>query len=96
MEYRFCLEEMETHLFRDAIDKCWIAETNIAMDYRRFKKQGWEVVKEEFYEDGSFKSAVFRARYEAIKVGPAKKRELSDEQKEVLRERMNAARAKKS
>ena len=94
--YKITLEEQETYIRRDPIDKEWIADTTIPADARKFKKQGWETVEETFYADGSFRSGIYKARLGAIKIGPAQKRELSDEEKESLRERMALARDKRT
>lgn len=87
----FSIEELETHLWYDPINKKWTAYTNIVTDFEKFKKQNWKLVSENYAKDGTFIDATFEARKKAIRIANAIKREYTEEEKQVLRERMRKA-----
>lgn len=87
----FSIEELETHLNYDVVDKVWRVYTNIKTDYLKFKKKNWKVISENFAEDGTFIDATFEARRKAIRIVDANKKEYTEEEKQVLRERMRRA-----
>lgn len=87
----FSIEELETHLNYDAVDKVWRAYTNIKTDYLKFKEKNWKVISESFAEDGTFIDAIFEARRKAIRIVNANKREYTEEEMIALRERINKA-----
>jgi hypothetical protein len=87
----FTIEELETHMNYDAVDKVWRVYTNIKSDYLKFKQKNWKVLSENFTEDGVFIDATFQARRKAVRIADANKREYTEEEKEVLRERMKKA-----
>lgn len=93
----FSIEELETHLCYDAIDKVWKAYTNIRTDYLKFKKKNWKIISENFTEDGTFIDATFEARRKAIRIVDANKREYTEEERMIARERfLKAIEAKRN
>lgn len=60
-ECRLKNEEMETHISFDLVTRQWCAWSTIKKDIAKLKRQGWDLVKTEYYADGT----VYSARYEA-------------------------------
>ena len=87
----FSIEELETHLNYDVVGKVWRAYTNIKTDYLKFKKKNWKVISENFADDGSFIDATFEARKKALRIVDANKKEYTEEEKQILRERIKKA-----
>lgn len=81
--YRACIEEQETTLRYDPIDKLWHAWSNITRDVERMKANGWKVKREDAY------GAEFTAPRIAVKLDKAEKRQLTEAQKAALRERLS-------
>jgi len=79
-EYNYLPEERETPLRYDYVDKTWYAWSNIPKHIDQFKRQGWEITKEDQY--GTY----FKAPAHAVKIMPAekKKRQMTDKQREAL------------
>ena len=55
-------EEREVILITTDADKEWEVYTASRTWYSKFLKQGWEVIKENKYPDGSFMDATLRVR----------------------------------
>lgn len=73
-------------------DNEWIAEiyTNIHKYHNRCIKQGWKQISETTHNDGSWVASEFIAPAKAISIGKAirPKRQMSEEQKQAAKERM--------
>lgn len=90
-------EERETLLRFDYLDQCWYVETSVPTHITKFKKQGWEIVSQTLSKDGSIQAVEFKCdNPSSIIIGKAekKKRELTEEQRESLRQRMKEMRKK--
>jgi len=83
-------DERETILLYSESDNCWVADSSVAKNIRKFEKQGWECTGKQYYPDGTLMAAQFKAPYHAINIRPFEKikREMSDEQRQVMSERM--------
>lgn len=82
-------EERETHIYTDDSSGEWIADTAIQKDIRKFKKQGWELIGSQNYEDGTLMAAQFKAPRNGITIkNPNSKRELTDEQRQAAGNRL--------
>lgn len=69
--YKFNQYEREVILTTSDGDDCWNAYVASRTWYNKFKKQGWELLKEETYSDGTFKNATFTARKAAVSIRSA-------------------------
>lgn len=95
-ECRLKNEEMETHISFDLVDRKWNAWTSIKKDIAKLKRQGWTLIKTEYYSDGAVYSATYEAPENAITFRTLEKakevekpkstrKPLTDEQKEKMR-----------
>lgn len=76
---RLSVEERETVIVYDNIDKKWRVDTTLPKHMNRFKKQGWTQTAEYVYEDGSVCGGVFEASDKGITIrNPNKKRVMSE------------------
>lgn len=89
---RLSREEWETHISIDAIEECAIIDTSIPKDINKCRKMGYEVIRENTYEDGSICSVVFKVPRRAISFRSPEKREVSEEQRAAAAERMRKIR----
>lgn len=92
-------EERETLLRFDYLDQCWYVETSVPTHITKFKKQGWEIVAQTLSKDGNVQAVEFKCNNpSSISIGRAekRKRELTEEQRQKLAERLQKARNKKS
>ena len=99
INYSISQEERETLLRYDYLDECWYVETSIPTHITKFKKQGWEMVSQTVNHLGSVQVVEFKCNNpSSITIGKAekKKRELTEEQRQKLTERLQKARNKKS
>jgi hypothetical protein len=81
---RLSLEEKETLLLYDAVDKKWIIDTTVVKHYNKAKRQGWKQIKEFVYEDGIVCGGVFEAADRAITIRNVDAKQMSDKQMENL------------
>jgi hypothetical protein len=95
-QHKLCKDERETHLYIDEIDNCWIADVTIQRDINKFTKQGWAIKSKHCYADGSIHAIVFTAPRSAISIGKANrsKRNLTEEQREKISNRLKESRNK--
>ena len=79
-------EEQETHISIDA-EGFAVIYTSIPKDINKCKKLGYEIIRENQYEDGSICNVIFKVPRRCISFRNIEKREISDEQREKMRER---------
>ncbi len=77
---RFTVEERETVLVYDSIDKVWKMDTTISKHMNKAKKQGWTQITEYIYDDGTVCGGVFTAPARAITIRNAEKKQMSEKQ----------------
>ena len=78
---KLSVEERETVIVYDNIDKKWHVDTTIPKHVNKFKKQGWEHIAEYIYEDGTVCGGAFEGSERAITIrDPNKKRVMSEKQ----------------
>lgn len=82
---RLTREEFETHISMNAVDDTVIIETSIPKDIRKCLNQGYEVIREFRYEDGSICSMTFKAPRRVISL-----RNLTTMQKEPTEKQLEA------
>ena len=97
INYSISQEERETLLRYDYLDECWYVETSIPTHITKFKKQGWEMVSQTINHLGNIQVVEFKCNNpSSVTIGKAekKKRELTEEQRKLLAERLKKARNK--
>ena len=90
--------EVLINIYPDEYGKLWAEiDTTIQKYANKCIKQGWEQISETRHTDGSWQGATFRAPASAISIrNPNAKRTMSEEQKQIMSERMRLMREKKS
>ena len=90
--------EVLINIYPDKDGKLWAEiDTTIQKYANKCIKQGWEQISETRHTDGSWQGAIFRAPASAISIrNPNAKRTMSEEQKQIMSERMRLMREKKS
>ena len=95
-EYNFIPEERETIINLSDADKQWEVFTMQKKIIHKLEKIGAKPYKEEKDEDGNIISASYKLEYSQISFRKkGEKRILTDEQRQILRDRMAKARSKK-
>lgn len=90
MEQRLQRDEQETHLWFNREEGIWHCYTNIRSDMTKLDKKQWEVVEEDYYEDGkTIRSKTYIAPKNSITFrNPTKKRQLSEKERQRLGEQL--------
>ena len=82
---KLTIEERETVLTYDSVDKVWYADTTVPKHVNKAKKQGWTQTAEYVYEDGAVCGGAFVVPEKAITFrNPNKKRVMSEKQMKNL------------
>ena len=74
------IEERETVLNYDNVDKKWVMDTTVPKHANKAKKQGWTQVVEYQYQDGTVVGGQFEAPARAITIRSAAKKAMSEKQ----------------
>lgn len=77
---RLTLEERETILVYDSVDKAWRMDTTVPKHANRAKKQKWKQIAEYVYDDGVICGGVFEASDRAITIRNSEKKQMSEKQ----------------
>lgn len=77
---RLSLEERETVLIYDSVDKMWHMDTTVPKHANKAKKQNWTQTVEYVYEDGTVCGGVFEAPARAITIRSTEKKQMSEKQ----------------
>jgi len=94
---RFTKEERETILTYNEADGYWEIYTGVQSHIRKFDKLNYEVTNVDYYEDGTVAGKFYKVPKKAISFrDPSKKRNLTDEQRLAMAERIKNAREKKN
>lgn len=90
--------EILINIYPDEDGRLWAEiDTTIQKYANKCIKQGWEQISETRHTDGSWQGATFRAPASAISIrNPNAKRTMSEEQKQIMSERMRLMREKKN
>ena len=78
--------EWETHISIDAIEECAIIDTSIPKDINKCKKLGYEIIRENHYEDGSICNVIFKVPRRCISFRGLQQKIMTEEQKQRARE----------
>lgn len=91
-EHRLEKVERETHYLYNEADGEWIADSSIPRDIHKLEKQKWIEIGVQYYKDGTVMAKQFKAPRNCLSprtYSPNKpKRELTDEQKQAAKERI--------
>ena len=91
---RLTAEEREVHIWLDDIGRVWRAESSILKYINAFRRAGWKEIRCESDDKGVPVIAQFEAPAHAISIRKAErvKREMTEEQRQALTERLSLAR----
>ena len=83
-------DERETIINYSELDNKWVVDSSVPKHIRKFEKQGWLCTGKQYYPDGTLMAAQFECPPHGISIRPFEKikREMSDEQRLVMSERM--------
>ena len=94
---RLTKEERETACVYNEADGYWTIYSAVQSHIRKFDKLNYPVTDIDYYPDGEVAGKFYQVPKNAISFkDPTKKRNISEEQKQALRERALAARAKRN
>ena len=80
--------ERECILLYNDEERVWYADSSIPKFWRRLEKKGWTLVSTQYYADGTVCSKSFKGSAKGVSItDPFKKREMTEEQKQKIRER---------
>jgi hypothetical protein len=86
---RLTKEERETILTYNEADGFWTIYSGVQSHIRKFDKRNYEVTEVDYYPDGEIAGKFYKVPKNAISFKyPNKKRNISEEQKAMLAERM--------
>ncbi len=77
---RLTIEERETILNYDSLEKVWLMDSTVPKHFRRAIKQGWTPIKQYVYEDGTVCGMVLTAPERSITIRSTTKKQMSEEQ----------------
>lgn len=81
---KLTLEERETLLNYDSVEKTWIMDSNVLKHVRKALKQGWTPIKQYVYEDNTLCGMVLTAPERAVTIRNVDKKKLSEKQLDNL------------
>ena len=77
---RLSLEERETHVNYDSVEKKWIMDSMIPKHFRKAIKQGWVPMTQYVYEDGTVCGMVLTGPERAITIRNVEPKKMSEKQ----------------
>lgn len=77
---RLSMEEKETVLVYDNIEKKWVMDSTVPKHFNKAKRQGWVQTAEFVYEDGTVCGGAFEAPDRAITIRSTEKKQMSEAQ----------------
>ena len=80
MHNKLTLEEKETTLSYDNIEKTWIMDSTVSKHYCKAMKQGWIPIRQYIYDDGTVCGMVLTAPERAVTIRSTVKREMTEKQ----------------
>lgn len=93
---RLTKDERETILSYNEADGYWTIYSAVQSHIRKFDKLNYPITDIDYYPDGEVAGKFYQVPKNAISFKSPKKRNISEEQKQALRERALAARAKRN
>lgn len=77
---KLTLEERETTIVYDSIDKTWTMDSFTPKIFRKTLKQGWKPIKQYVYEDGTVCGMTLVGPERAITIRSTTKKQMSEKQ----------------
>lgn len=77
---KLTLEERETILTYDSVDKMWTMDSVIPKQFNKALRQGWKLIRQYVYEDGTVCGMVLTAPERAITIRNTAKKQMSEKQ----------------
>lgn len=77
---KLTVEERETILIYDSVDKVWRMDSTVLKHVNKAKKQKWTQTAEYVYEDGTVCGGVFEGPSRAITIRGVEKKQMSEKQ----------------
>lgn len=77
---KLTIEERETILNYDSVERVWIMDSTVPKHFRKALKQGWTPIKQYVYDDGAVCGMVLTAPERAITIRSTTKKQMSEEQ----------------
>jgi hypothetical protein len=77
---RLTVDERETILNYDSETKMWIMDSTVPKHFRKAIKQGWALIRQYVYEDGTVCGMVLTAPERSVTIRSTIKRQMSDKQ----------------
>ena len=81
---KLTLEERETLLHYDSVEKKWTMDSMTPKIFRKAIKQGWTPITQYVYEDGTVCGMVLTAPERAVTIRSTTKKQMSEKQLENL------------
>lgn len=77
---KLTVEERETLLNYDSIDKMWTMDSTVPKHFKKALKQGWKPIREYIYDDGTVCGMTLTASERAITIRSTTKKQMSEKQ----------------
>ena len=77
---KLTLEERETLLNYDSVEKMWIMDSMVPKHFRKALKQGWTPIRQYIYDDGTVCGMVLTGPERAITIRNTTKKQMSEKQ----------------
>lgn len=77
---RLTIEERETVLGYDSVDKVWTMDSTVPKHFRKALKQGWIPIRQYVYDDGTVCGMALTASERAITIRSTIKKQMSEKQ----------------
>lgn len=77
---KLTLEERETLLNYDSVEKMWIMDSMVPKHFRKALKQGWTPIRQYVYDDGTVCGMVLTGPERAITIRNTTKKQMSEKQ----------------
>ena len=77
---KLTIEERETLLNYDSVEKMWIMDSTVAKHFRKAVKQGWTPIAKYVYDDGTVCGMVLSAPERSVTIRNTTKKQMSEKQ----------------
>ena len=77
---KLTIEERETTLNYDRVDKTWTMDSTVPKHFRKALKQGWTPIRQYVYEDGTVCGMMLIAPERSVTIRSTTKKQMSEKQ----------------
>ena len=77
---KLTLEERETILVYDSVDKVWTMDSTVPKHFRKALKQGWKPITQYLYDDDTICGMVLSAPERSVTIRNTTKKQMSEKQ----------------